>query len=229
MKRLFVVLFTLLSMAACGDKGGGGSGTQATTPVDSRCITNSSLCNNQVYGQYTGWVPYRFPYGNTAYDYSTFFTTYGVCGCPFGYQPAYNSSMGMGCFRTTNMMTFSFSWSFSFYASSGFYAPQTPINMPQVSNIPNAGGGNCSRNVATSCLMNQVNSCGAGATCREVLTGSGLGVCVNAATPYGAYDGGYNAGGVPAPGYGYGGYNNGGYGYGNGGFGAGVYGGIWMN
>ncbi|MGE5087218.1 MAG: hypothetical protein ACM3MG_13010 [Bacillota bacterium] len=224
MKRLFIVLFTLLSMA-CADKGGGGnSGTKATTPVDSRCITNSSLCNNSVYGQYSGWTPYRFPYGNTSYNYSTYFSTYGACGCPFGYQPAYNSSMGMGCFRTTNMMTFNLSWSFSFYASSGFYAPQTSLNIPQVSNIPNAGGGNCSRNVAISCLMNQANSCGVGATCREVRAGSGLGVCVTGPTDDGYYRGGYNGGGYPAPGgYGYG------YGYGGYGYGASISGGIWIN
>lgn len=178
MKRLFILAISLY-LAACGGSSGGSSNTTtATTPLDSRCITNSTLCNNQVYGQYSGWMPYSYPYGNTSYNYQTYFNTYGVCGCPTGYMPAYNANMGIGCFRTRQVGIDGLTMAFNFSINNGYGAPQRPINMPQYSNI-NVGAGNCSRNVATSCLITQINSCGVGATCQQVGYGSDLGVCVN--------------------------------------------------
>ncbi len=71
------------------------------------------------------------------------------------------------------------------YYDGGYYsAPTYPNNYPQYSNIPNGSyggnnGGSCSRNLTQSCLINQANTCSNGATCRQVVSGSNLGVCAN--------------------------------------------------
>ncbi|WP_413577255.1 hypothetical protein ACLVWU_03175 [Bdellovibrio sp. HCB290] len=218
MKKLFVALMTLM-VVACGDSGGGGGNGVATTPVqgDTRCITSSTLCNNGVYSQYTGWMPYTFPNGGVNNNYLNYFQSYGVCGCPLGYAPAYNSVMGMGCYRVQTGFNWNIFYQFQYnnYSSMpyGFYAPQSGYNFQQVSNIPGGNGANCSGNIATSCLMNQANSCGAGQTCQEVLVGSGLGVCTTGQN----YNWGYQQ-----PGYNYNyNYNPGYYPYGGAGFGVG--------
>jgi hypothetical protein len=221
MKRLFVTLMTLL-VVACGDSGGGGGGgTVATTPVqgDARCITSSTLCNNGVYGSYNGWQPYSFPYGGTNYNYQTYFQSYGVCGCPLGFAPAYNSVMGMGCYRMQTGFNWNVIYSFT-YNTSNYGAPQSGYNFQQVSGVRNGNGANCTGQVATSCLIDQVNSCGTGSTCQSIGT-SNLGICVN------GYANNYNTGYNPGygygynTGYGYSGYPYGGYPYGGGGVGVG--------
>ncbi|UYL08791.1 hypothetical protein B9G69_017245 [Bdellovibrio sp. SKB1291214] len=219
MKRLFVFLMTLV-VVACGDGGGGGGTDTATTPVqgDARCITSSTLCNNTVYGNYPGWQPYTFPYGGTNYNYQTYFQQYGACGCPVGFAPAYNSVMGMGCYRIQAGFNWNLLYSFTYntYNANAYgYAPQSGYNFQQVSAMPNGNGANCTGRIATSCLIDQANSCGTtGATCQSIGSGN-LGVCVSG---YGyGYNTGYNYNTGYYPGYGYG-YNTGygypGYGYG---------------
>jgi hypothetical protein len=167
-------------------------------------------------------MPYSFPYGGTNYNYQTYFQSNGVCGCQYGYAPAYNSVMGMGCYRIQTGFNWNIVYSFSYNYSSNYngYAPQSGYNFQQVSGIRNGNGANCTGQVATSCLIDQVNSCGSGATCQSVGT-SNLGVCVSGY----AYNTGYNTGYNPGYGYGYNGYGYSGYpynGYGYGGAGVGV-------
>ncbi|WP_413586459.1 hypothetical protein [Bdellovibrio sp. HCB274] len=218
MKRLFVVLMTMM-VVACADSGGGGGNPGATTPIqgDTRCITSSTLCNNGQYSQY-GWLPYSFPNGGVNNNYLNYFQSYGVCGCPLGYAPAYNSVMGMGCYPVQTGFNWNIFYQFQYNnfraAPYGFYAPQSGYNFQQISNIPGGNGANCTGNIATSCLMNQANSCSAGQTCQEVLVGSGLGVCTTGQI----YNYGYQQ-----PGYNYNyGYNPYGYPYGAPGAGFGV-------
>lgn len=200
MKRLVFAIFALF-VAACGSNGGSGNTVVAVTPSDLRCINGSTTCNNGAYANYAGWTTYSMPYGNSNYNLTGYFNQYGFCGCPTGYTAAYNGSMGLGCVNTQIFNQFYGSAVFMAFGGggvTGWGGGGAVINIPQVSNIPNSAyQGNCSRQVAQSCLLDQGNSCGAGATCRQVLSGSNLGVCVNPYQTYPAYgsypgNGGYN-------------------------------------
>ncbi|HEX7672890.1 MAG TPA: hypothetical protein VF412_01895 [Bdellovibrio sp.] len=201
MKRLVFLVFALF-VAACGGNGGGTNNSIAVTPTDMGCLNGSTTCNTAAYGTYgNGWTTYNLPYGNVAYNYSTYFNQYGLCGCPVGYTPAYNGTMGLGCVSSQYLQPYfntaiymNFGGSAYGYGYGGAYGAS--INLPQVSNIPGAANqGTCARNVTQSCLINQAGSCGVGATCQQVIAGSGLGVCVNpaqVAQPYQpVYPGGY--------------------------------------
>lgn len=199
MKRLIYLLFTVFALAACQpDKdGGGGNQTTATTPLQLNCINGTSNCNTNAYGYYQGFQPYNFPYingygygYNYGFNYNNVFINQGFCGCPHGYLPTYNGTMGLGCIQQnliydnppgqlfywsyTNGYTYGYIWS---YVPA---APQVATNFPQYSNIPSAPNsfGSCSQNLTRSCILSQANSCDTGATCRQVIAGSNLGVCV---------------------------------------------------
>lgn len=183
MKRFVFIIFALF-VAACGDKGGGGgSNTIAVTPTDLRCINGSATCNTGAYGNYNGWTTYSYPYGNTQYNYSTYFNQYGFCGCPSGYSPAYNGSMGLGCISNQFLQPVYNFTVFMAFGGGGFYGwggGGAINNQPQVSNIPGSPNqGACNRNLTQSCLLDQANSCSSGAICRQVVSGSNLGVCIN--------------------------------------------------
>lgn len=208
MKRLVFIIFGLF-VAACGGNGGGSNGGTlvAVTPTSLGCINGSVTCNTAAYGTYSGWTTYSLPYGSTNYNYSNYFNQYGFCGCPSGYSPAYNGSMGLGCISNQILQPVYSSTVFMAFGGgtvTGWGGGGATINIPQVSNIPGSPNqGTCARQLTQSCLLDQGNSCGVGATCRQVISGSNLGVCTN---PYQqTYQN--NNPGV----YGYGGF---GYGYG---------------
>lgn len=211
-------LFCTLALSACGSGvgsggGGGNRNTIAVTPANLGCINGSATCASETYSTYSGWTNYAMPYGNTGYNYTGYFNQYGFCGCPAGYSPAYNGTMGLGCIGNQYLYPY---YNYTMFMSFGAaFGGGATINIPQVSNIPNtAYQGNCARQLTQSCLVNQANSCGTGATCQQVLTGSSLGVCIN---PYQTFQ---NYGTAYGPNYGYG--NNFGAGAG---FGFRVYGG----
>ena len=191
MKKILFILTSALFITACQKDEGGGAGAPVTTaavstPLSRSCIDGTTYCNNQVYGQYAGWMPYPGMYGY-AYNYSTRFQN-GFCGCPIGYQPVYNNSYGLGCVQASLLGQYSGyfqTWTWSTGATGWGYAydypysaPQTNTNMPQFSNIPAAKGG-CWETVTQSCFVSEPNYCGTGATCRPVMGNSNLGVCVN--------------------------------------------------
>ncbi|MDG0815576.1 hypothetical protein [Bdellovibrio svalbardensis] len=198
MKRLVFIIFALF-VAACADKGGGGgSNTIAVTPTDMGCINGSTVCNTGAYANYNGWTTYSLPYGSTQYNYSNYFNQYGFCGCPQGYSPAYNGSMGLGCISNQYLQPVYNYTVFMIFGSSftGWGGGGSVNNQPQVSNIPGSPNqGTCNRNLTQSCLLDQANSCSTGATCRQVISGSNLGVCVNPnqipSYPSYGYGGGY--------------------------------------
>ncbi|QDK38938.1 hypothetical protein [Bdellovibrio sp. NC01] len=189
MKRLVFFIFALF-VAACGSNGGGGGNTTvAVTPTDMRCINGSATCNTTAYGNYAGWTTYSMPYGNTVYNYTNYFNQYGFCGCPSGYSPSYNGTMGLGCISNQFLQPV-YNYAVFMVFGAGSYTSWggggATINIPQVSNIPGSPNtGTCARNVTQSCLLDQANSCGVGATCRQVIGGSNLGVCTN---PYQTYN-----------------------------------------
>ena len=180
MNKLILFIFALC-LAACqgSDNGNGGNTTTVITPLSMSCINGSAYCNNTQYAQSYGFIPYPGLY-TYAYDYTNQFAQYGFCNCPSGYQPVYNASYGLGCVNTQLLQPYegyyySMQWGWSYVGA----APQTTINIPQVSNIAGATHGRCTRTLTQSCLLDQGNTCGAGATCRQVLQGSNLGVCMN--------------------------------------------------
>lgn len=181
MKRLVFLVFALF-LAACqgNDNGNGGvTTTQVSTPLNTNCLNGTAYCNNTIYSQYQGWMAYP-GLANSAYDYTAYFNQYGFCNCPGGYMPTYNGTYGLGCVNAQLLQPYSGYFLYWQWGYSSSPAPQTTINFPQFSNIP--GGSNssqCSRTLTQSCLLDQGNTCGTGATCRQVLQGSNLGVCMS--------------------------------------------------
>ncbi|MCK6597571.1 MAG: hypothetical protein L6Q37_04340 [Bdellovibrionaceae bacterium] len=159
------------------------SSNTAAPPVPSnQCLTgtvyNNGGCSNQVYANYNqyGFMPY--PYGNTLYNNGYYGNSYvPYCNCPSGYRPVYNGSIGMGCVASPY---------FSPIAIGANYWSVTPnnyqiVNWNQVSSNGNTVGGytNCYQNLAQSCFIDQINSCGSGYICRATAVGSRLGICSN--------------------------------------------------
>lgn len=185
MKRLIYLLITVFALAACqpGDDNGTGN-KQATTPLELNCLNGTTYCNNQPYANHYGWMPYPGLY-NYAYNYNNVFIQQGFCGCPSGYLPTYNGSYGLGCVSQQLLQPFYgyyFYWTYGYGYTYGYApsAPQATINIPQYSNIPANSNSysSCSQTLTQSCILSQGNTCGVGATCREAIVGSNLGVCV---------------------------------------------------
>lgn len=188
MKKLVYMFLTVFALAACQpDNNGGNTVTAnnvATTPLQLNCLNGSTYCNNTMYNQYPGFVAYPGWY-NYAYNYNNTFVTTGFCGCPTGYLPTYNTTYGLGCVQSQLLYPYwndFFMWTYwgtgwGYYA---FSAPQPGINQPHFSNIPTntSGLNSCTQTLTQNCDLNVANSCGAGATCRQVIAGSSLGVCV---------------------------------------------------
>lgn len=226
-RKLLELIFAL-SLVACAPGGGssGGSATSvapqtATTPLSLNCINGTTLCSGNTYANYGGWTTYALPYNNTPYNYIPYFNQYGFCGCPSGYSPAYNATLGLGCVNTMYLQSIYGNAVFMGFGASGFLswgAGSATTSIPQVSNIPGAPNqGTCTRQITQSCILNQFNTCGVGAFCSQILTGSNLGVCINPSANYNGFNGysGYNGyvNGYPAPvvggvgfGVGFGGY-----------------------
>ncbi|KYG62123.1 hypothetical protein [Bdellovibrio bacteriovorus] len=181
MKKLVYFVFALF-LAACqpGDDGGAGT-TTVVTPLNTGCLTGQAYCNNTVYSQYYGFIPYPGMY-NYAYNYTNYFNQYGFCGCPAGYSATYNGSFGLGCIHNDLINPYYntlYYWQWGYTWGYTTAAPQTTINIPQISNVPGASNSAsaCRNKLTQSCLLDQGNTCGAGATCRQVIYGSNLGVC----------------------------------------------------
>ena len=185
MKRLVLLILTTISMAACQPGNDNNNGNQvATTPLETNCL-NGTVCNNGLYQQYQGFMPYpnfnMYGYQN----YTQMFTQQGLCNCPLGWTPTYNGTMGLGCVQNYAIQPYMNSyvyWSFGMSNTGwGFSAPQATINWNQYSNIPQASNSinSCARTVAQSCILSQGNTCGAGLVCRQVLQSSNLGICTN--------------------------------------------------
>ncbi|MGZ3773488.1 MAG: hypothetical protein ACXVCY_10795 [Pseudobdellovibrionaceae bacterium] len=179
MKRLMFFILALFVTACQGTNGG--NNNIAVTPLNLNCINGNAYCNNSYYSQYgNGWAPYPGLY-NYPYNYTSYFNQNGFCNCPAGYLPTYNGNYGLGCVNSQLLQPYTGLYTYwQFGLSSTYSAPQTTINYPQFSNVPGgySSGLQCAGTLTQSCILSQVNSCGAGATCRQVIAGSDLGVCV---------------------------------------------------
>ncbi|AHI06828.1 hypothetical protein BDW_11640 [Bdellovibrio bacteriovorus W] len=188
MKRLVLAILTIFTMAACQQESSNNGNGQVATPLDFHCINGNANCNNQAYNYYQGWMPYPGFYGYGGQHFINQLNNQGFCNCPSGYIPTYNGTFGLGCVQSAIVNPFIgtfFYWTWNVMGGYGSYmgyvpaAPQTINNYPQVSNIsgyPNSAS--CSNQLTQSCLLNQGNTCGAGASCRPVTHGQNLGVCV---------------------------------------------------
>jgi hypothetical protein len=184
MKNWFLALIVMpLVFVACADKGGEDSKV-ATVPPPTNCIDGSTYCNSNLYRQNAGYAAYpQNPYYyNPATSWSRFYGNSGgymgsFCNCPVGTRPVYNGQYGLGCVSTTQFNTVAYG---AVYWGWGADNNQW-VNIPQVSNTQGypSGNGSCFQNVAQSCFVDQLNTCGPGATCQTTGGGSRLGICVS--------------------------------------------------
>ena len=184
MKHWLMTYLILPALVACGDKDKGNSaGTIATVPPPTTCMSGT-YCNSNQYGQSNGYTAYPVnPYYNGSNNGS-------FCDCPYGYRPVYNGQYGLGCVSAATFQPYS---NGAVYWGWGANNNQW-VNIPQVSNTQGYPANNsCYRNVAQSCFVDQINSCGGGATCQATGGGSRLGVCTTAGTNSASpnYNGGY--------------------------------------
>ncbi|WP_413290188.1 hypothetical protein [Bdellovibrio sp. HCB337] len=181
MKRWFYTFLVMpLVFVACADKQGSDN-TVAVAPPPASCINGSAYCNSNLYGQNNGYAAY--PYNPYYYNPQTVWGQGGYmgnfCNCPVGHRPVYNGQYGLGCVAISQFQPVAYG---AVYWGWGADNSQW-VNIPQVSNsqgYPTNRNSSCFQNVAQSCFIDQVNSCGAGATCRTTGGGSRLGICVSA-------------------------------------------------
>lgn len=183
MKNLLVLLSTLIVAVACQQGDGSGSNNVLVSPMSNSlaCINGAAYCDNSAYAGTYGWMPYPGMY-NYAFNYMAQFSQQGFCACPVGYLPTYNGSLGLGCISSQLLDMYGgyyISWQITTW-SYGAPAPQTQTNFPQFSNIPNAVNSvsSCMSTLTQACLLNQPYNCDIGATCRQTVPGSVLGICV---------------------------------------------------
>lgn len=190
MKHWIITFLVMpLMLAACAEKKGSESQV-ATVPPPTNCIDGSSYCNSNLYGQNNGYAAYpRNPYFyNPSYAWARIYGYGGYmggyvgnfCNCPAGHRPVYNGQYGLGCVSMAQFQPVAYG---AVYWGWGANNNQW-VNIPQVSNTqgyPKSNG--CFQNVAQSCFVDQVNSCGSGATCQTTGGGSRLGICVAGTTP----------------------------------------------
>jgi len=168
MKRWILASLVMpLVLAACGSNNSS-SGTTATVPPPTNCIDGSAYCNSNYYNQNNGYSAY--PYNPYYYG-----STGNFCNCPVGYRPVYNANYGLGCVSMSSFQPYAYG---AVYWGWGANNNQW-VNIPQVSNTQGyPSSSSCYQNIAQSCFVDQVNSCGAGATCQPTAGGSRLGVCL---------------------------------------------------
>lgn len=191
MKKTLLGLMTLMSLAltACpGTNSGNNSNTvttQATTPLDPRCLNGTTYCPQQNYNSYYmyGWMAYPQYYYNGISSNGYF------CSCPSGYSPTYNPSWGLGCLASSYLAPFqSFTVVYNTWSYYGYpytYAYTAPVytnnnvNIPQVSNMQGGDyAASCNMTTLTqSCFVNQANSCGGTNRCVPTVSGSPIGIC----------------------------------------------------
>lgn len=185
MKRwIFTALVLPFLFAACGgnndNNSGGTTGTIATVPPPTNtCMNGTTYCNSNMYGQNFGYAAY--PYNPYFYgvNYGFYNASYygSFCDCPPGHRPVYNTQYGLGCVSVSSFQPYAYG---AVYWGWGANNNQW-VNVPQVSNTQGYPSSNtCYRNVVQTCFVDQVNSCGASATCQATGGGSRLGVCVTA-------------------------------------------------
>lgn len=176
-----------LVFVGCADDKNSNPGTTAGTiatvpPPTTSCVDGSAYCNSGLYNNNNGF--YAYPnnpyYHNLNYAWNGYFGgsiggyVGNFCNCPIGTRPVYNGQFGLGCVSTM---------SFQAYAGAAVYWGYGAnnnqwVNIPQVSNSQGYPQSRCFQNVAQSCFVDQLNSCGPGRICQTTGGGSRLGICI---------------------------------------------------
>ncbi|MBC7420474.1 MAG: hypothetical protein H7328_07065 [Bdellovibrio sp.] len=186
MKTVFLVYIALvvLAMSSCQKE----NNDTATVPdMNAQCISNPSLCQQNLYQQNAGFNHYNNPnqngYQNGQYG-NQYGTQYGggyynqnnlsnLCNCPDGSMPTYNNYAGLGCVQSNQIYGSGYAY-FSWGASNTHWT-----NVPQLSNVGNYSQNTCYNGVVQSCLVDRANTCSTGYTCRVSAASSRLGLCVS--------------------------------------------------
>lgn len=203
MKTLFIVYLALvvLALSACQK-----AETDATVPtVDSQCVNNPNLCQQNIYNNTPGYTPYNYNnqynngfnngfnnYNNYNYNYNyqyrynqnyyvNPFTSYNnsnyLCNCPSGSVPTYNSYAGLGCVQTSQVYGYG-GYGYAYFGWGGANNSQW-VNIPQISNhVGYTGNGGCYNGVIQSCLVDQPNTCSVGYSCQTSSAASRVGLCI---------------------------------------------------
>lgn len=184
MKHWIVTIILLpLFFAACGgDKKNNSPQQVAVVPPpapSAHCIDGSIYCNSNYYRRNPGYTSYPYnPYyygANYTWNYFGGGSYGNFCNCPSGHRPVYNGSYGLGCVAVNTFQPYAYG---AVYWGWGANNNQW-VNINQVSNVSGYPQNNrCFQNVAQSCFVDQINSCGAGALCQPTSGGSRLGICV---------------------------------------------------
>lgn len=191
MKSWILLVLMPLLFVACADKNGGSDATIATVPPPATCMDGSTLCNANQYGAYPGFsaYPYNPYYYNMNYAWGGYANGYvgNFCNCPVGTRPVYNGQYGLGCVANTTFQAYAGGAVYWGYGANN----NQWVNIPQISNSQGypQGSNGCFQNVAQSCFVDQMNSCGAGLVCQTTGGGSRLGICVAQGATNGAYGG----------------------------------------
>lgn len=177
---VYVALVFLAMTSSCQQS----KRNDATVPtMNADCVSNPSACNSNIYQQTPGYYSYNNnPYGggyyNGYYNYNYgggYTNPSNLCNCTTGYIPTYNNYAGLGCVQTSQIYGYG-----SAYAYFGWGPNNTHwVNIPQISNNVGYTSSQCYNGVIQSCLIDQVNSCSAGYTCRTNTAGSRLGLCIS--------------------------------------------------
>lgn len=190
---LTVVGFTLFAFASFSCSKAGSSGQQQTqvNNMNTDCVNYPQNCNNGYYNNNYGFQPYNYTNGgyfaNNGYYGTGSGANYynangsGLCNCPQGTMPTYNSYAGMGCVNSSLMGNSGLSGYAYFSWGTGTYGANNNqwTNIPQVSNYAGYGSQSCYNGVVQSCLTDQQNMCSSGYTCRASSAESRLGLCVS--------------------------------------------------
>lgn len=175
---IFTFLVLPLMFVACAEKNDGGSQV-ATVPPPTTCVDGSTYCNSNQYVGNQGFsaYPYNPYYYNMNYSWGGNAGYVGnFCNCPYGTRPVYNGQFGLGCVSNSSFQAYAGGAAYWGYGANN----NQWVNIPQISNsqgYPQQQGG-CYQNVAQSCFVDQLNSCGAGRVCQTTGGGSRLGICV---------------------------------------------------
>lgn len=187
---LSVIVMPLVFLA-CAEKQDSGSPAEvavvpppAATPLPApptACVDGTTYCNSNLYRGNPGFTAYphnpyfynmRYAWGGNFGLGSGYVGNF--CNCPHGSRPVYNGQFGLGCVSTANFQAYAGGAVYWGYGANN----NQWVNIPQISNSQGYKSNGCYQNVAQSCFVDQVNSCGPGLLCQTTGGGSRLGICV---------------------------------------------------
>ncbi len=180
MKNIIFATLTAITFLgfSCAKSGGSTVQQPTATTMNTDCVNNPQLCNNNYYNNNYGFQPYNYNNGG-------YYNAVGsnLCNCPSGTMPTYNAYAGMGCVNA-NVVNSGGSGGLYGYAYFGYGTGSGAnnnqwMNIPQVSNYVGYNNQSCYNGVVQSCMTDQQNMCSTGFTCIASNASSRMGLCVS--------------------------------------------------